>query len=183
MISTYELCQVLDGKATFTLLSHSVEETHQLAAQLAEQMEKGEVVALFGDLGSGKTTFVQGFCAASGVKAAVTSPTFTLMHLYRGQHGPIYHFDFYRVKTAREAQDLGCEEYFDGEGISLIEWPERALAVLPSHHLQVHLRIPDFAGAPEVREITIRRAVTSTKMSAETEKVVEKEVELEGLYR
>jgi tRNA threonylcarbamoyladenosine biosynthesis protein TsaE len=147
----------LEGKAAFALLSHSVEETHRLAARLTEQMQPGEVIALFGDLGSGKTTFVQGFCAASGVKSAVTSPTFTLMHIYRGQRWSIYHFDFYRLKSAREAQDLGCEEYFEGEGISLIEWPERALALLPPHHLQLHLRIPDFTGAPNVREIKIRR--------------------------
>jgi tRNA threonylcarbamoyladenosine biosynthesis protein TsaE len=158
MISTNEVRLALAGETVFTRLSRSVEETHELAARLAEQIKPGEVIALFGDLGSGKTTFVQGFCAACGVQSAVTSPTFTLMHIYQGRRWPIYHFDFYRLKNAREAQDLGCEEYFDGEGISLIEWPERALAIMPPQHLQIHLRIPDFAGAPNVREIEIQRA-------------------------
>ncbi|MDZ7363453.1 MAG: tRNA (adenosine(37)-N6)-threonylcarbamoyltransferase complex ATPase subunit type 1 TsaE [candidate division KSB1 bacterium] len=158
MLSTTELRSVLAGEAVFTIPSHSVEETHLLSAQLADQVQRGEVIALFGDLGSGKTTFVQGFCAASGVKAAVTSPTFTLMHIYRGAPWPIYHFDFYRLHSVAEAQALGCEEYFDGDGISLIEWPERALPLLPARHLQIHLRIPDFAASPDWREIKIHRA-------------------------
>ncbi len=140
------------------MLSHSVDETQRLAAQLAQNIKKGEVIALFGDLGSGKTTFVQGFCIACGVTTPITSPTFTLMHLYHGRKWPIYHFDFYRLQSVREAQDLGCEEYFDGDGVSLVEWPARALALLPAQHLQVHLRIPDFSGSPNVREITVHRA-------------------------
>jgi tRNA threonylcarbamoyladenosine biosynthesis protein TsaE len=138
--------------------TNSIADTHQLAKELAEQAKPGEVIALFGDLGSGKTTFVQGFCAACGVTSPVTSPTFTLMHIYRGRRWPIYHFDFYRLQSVAEAQALGCEEYFDGDGVSLVEWPERALALLPTQHWQVHLRIPDFFGAPNVREIKIQRA-------------------------
>jgi len=158
MISPHELQQVLDGKAAVTVISHAVEETHQLAAQLAAQMQKGAVIALFGDLGSGKTTFAQGFCAAGGVTTPITSPTFTLMHVYRGQRWAIYHFDFYRLQNAAEARALGCEEYFDGDGVCLLEWPERALALLPPPHLQIHLRIPDFAASPHRREIKIQRA-------------------------
>ncbi len=158
IISPSEQRQTLNGKTTMTLLSHSVDETHQLARELAEHAQPGEVIALFGDLGSGKTTFVQGFCAASGVTSPITSPTFTLMHIYRGRRWPIYHFDFYRLQSVAEAQALGCEEYFDGDGVALVEWPERALALLPLQHWQVHLRIPDFSGAPNVREIKIHRA-------------------------
>jgi tRNA threonylcarbamoyladenosine biosynthesis protein TsaE len=158
MLSPNALYKAYDGKTVLTLLSHAVEETHHLAAQLAEQVKQGEVIALFGDLGSGKTTFVQGFCKAGGVTAPITSPTFTLMHIYRGAPWPIYHFDFYRLRSAAEAQALGCEEYFDGDGVSLVEWPERALPLLPARHLQIHLRIPDFAASPELREIKIQRA-------------------------
>ncbi len=158
MISSKKLRQAFNGEAAMSLLSHSVGETQQLARELADQARPGEVIALFGDLGSGKTTFVQGFCKAGGVTAPITSPTFTLMHIYRGAPWPIYHFDFYRLHSATEAQALGCEEYFDGDGVSLIEWPERALALLPARHLQIHLRIPDFAASPERREIKIHRA-------------------------
>lgn len=158
MISPNKLRQALKGKAATTLLSHSVDETHQLARELAEQAQPSEVIALFGDLGSGKTTFVQGFCAACGVTSPITSPTFTLMHIYRGRRWPIYHFDFYRLQNVAEAQASGCEEYFDSDGVALVEWPERALALLPPQHWQVHLRIPDFSGAPNVREIKIHRA-------------------------
>jgi tRNA threonylcarbamoyladenosine biosynthesis protein TsaE len=143
---------------TTNITTNSIHETHQLAKELAAQAKPGEVIALFGDLGSGKTTFVQGFCTACGVTSPITSPTFTLMHIYRGRQWPIYHFDFYRLQSVAEAQALGCEEYFDGDGVSLIEWPERALTLLPPQHWQVHLRIPDFSGAPNVREIKIRRA-------------------------
>jgi tRNA threonylcarbamoyladenosine biosynthesis protein TsaE len=158
MISSNKLRQALNGKVAMNLLSNSVDETHQLARELAEHARPGEVIALFGDLGSGKTTLVQGFCKAGGVTAPITSPTFTLMHIYRGAPWPIYHFDFYRLRSVAEAQALGCEEYFDGDGVSLIEWPERALALLPARHLQIHLRIPDFNASPQLREIKIHRA-------------------------
>jgi tRNA threonylcarbamoyladenosine biosynthesis protein TsaE len=162
MLSPNELLQAIAGKSVFNFISHAVDETHQIASRLMNQLKKGEVVALFGDLGSGKTTFVQGFCKACGVTAPITSPTFTLMHIYQGKQWPIYHFDFYRLQSVAEARALGCEEYFDGDGISLVEWPERALALLPPQHWQVHLRIPDFAGSPNLREIKIQRAEGKT---------------------
>lgn len=163
MISDAEMRVALAGESQVTTISNSAEETHALAGRLAEVLQSGEVVALFGDLGSGKTTFVQGFCAAAGVSSPVTSPTFTLMHSYRGRQGRIFHFDFYRLESTREAQQLGVEEYFDGSGVCLIEWPERALALLPPKHVQIHFCIPDFAGSPSVREIKIQRAVIGAK--------------------
>ena len=158
MISPHELTQIFAGQTAANFLSPSVETTHQFAAQLVKHLQPGEVIALFGDLGSGKTTFTQGFAKACGVTSPITSPTFTIMHIYRGQQWPIYHFDFYRLHSVAEAQALGCEEYFDGDGVSLVEWPERALALLPPQHLQIHLRIPDFAASPFLREIKIQRA-------------------------
>ena len=158
MVSSDALKQVLAGQAVANFLSHSVEATHQFAAQLAAHLQPGEVMALFGDLGSGKTTFTQGFGKACGVAAPITSPTFTIMHIYHGREWPIYHFDFYRLQSVAEAQALGCEEYFDGDGVTLVEWPERALALLPPQHVQIHLRIPDFAASPSLREIKIQRA-------------------------
>lgn len=158
MISPEELAKILAGQAAANFLSPNVEATHQFAAQLVPHLQPGEVIALFGDLGSGKTTFTQGFGKACGVAAPITSPTFTIMHIYHGRQWPIYHFDFYRLQSVAETQALGCEEYFDGDGVTLVEWPERALALLPPQHLQIHLRIPDFAASPFLREIKIRRA-------------------------
>ena len=158
MMSPNELTQILAGKTAATFLSPNVEATHQFAAQLVAHLQPGEVMALFGDLGSGKTTFTQGFGKACGVAAPITSPTFTIMHIYHGRQWPIYHFDFYRLQSAAEAQALGCEEYFAGDGVTLVEWPERALALLPPQHLQIHLRILDFAASPSLREIKIQRA-------------------------
>lgn len=161
-ISTGAMPRILGDKTAVAWLSRSVETTHQFAAQLAQFLQPGAVVALFGDLGSGKTTFVQGFCRACGVTTPITSPTFTLMHIYHGAAWPIYHFDFYRLQSTADAQALGCEEYFDGDGVSLVEWPERALALLPPQHWQVHLRIPDFASSPNLREIKIHHAEVRT---------------------
>lgn len=158
MMSPNELTPVLAGQTAAKFLAPSVEATHQFAAQLVQHLQPGEVIALFGDLGSGKTTFTQGFGKACGVAAPITSPTFTIMHIYRGRQWPLYHFDFYRLQSVAEAQALGCEEYFDGDGVTLVEWPERALALLPPQHLQIHLRIPDFAASPFLREIKIQRA-------------------------
>jgi len=88
-------------------------------------------------LGSGKTTCVKGICAGLGVEEEVTSPTFTLINEYQGRL-PVFHFDFYRIGSAQELRDLGLDEYFYGEGVCLIEWPEIVSAMLPKHHFEIH---------------------------------------------
>jgi len=89
-------------------------------------------------LGSGKTTCVKGICAGLGVEEEVTSPTFTLINEYQGRL-PVFHFDFYRISSVNELRDLGLDEYFYGDGICLIEWPEIVTDMLPKHHFEVHL--------------------------------------------
>ncbi len=154
-----DLHAALDGNAPLQLHSASPQETRALAARLAQAMSirNGSVILLVGDLGSGKTTFVQGFCAAMGVKEKITSPTFTLMHVYHGASGEIYHFDFYRLTSSQAVAGLGCEEYFEGEGIALIEWPELALPLLPPHALRLKFNMIDFVNQPEARMIEIGR--------------------------
>ena len=106
----------------------SVEETYELAASLADCLQPGDIVCLHGDLGAGKTHFVKGVAASFGInRDAVNSPTFTLIHEYRDGHVPIFHFDFYRMKSEEEALDIGAEEYFYSDGICFVEWPEKAL--------------------------------------------------------
>ena len=115
--------------ATFT--SNSAAETAELGQRFAERVKKGTVLALTGELGSGKTQFVKGLVQAIGSQAGVTSPTFTIVHEYTGGRFPIYHFDFFRLENARAAVQLGLDEYFFGEGISVVEWADRFPELIP----------------------------------------------------
>jgi tRNA threonylcarbamoyladenosine biosynthesis protein TsaE len=136
----------------FTVTSHSVADTHRLARHLLRQLPGRAVLALHGDLGSGKTCFVQGLAAALGVARPVTSPTFTLIHEYRGAR-PLVHVDLYRIRDSGDALNLGLEEYFDADGIAAIEWAERAEDIFPAHTIHLHFEaLPD----PHARQITIR---------------------------
>ncbi|MCG8374833.1 MAG: tRNA (adenosine(37)-N6)-threonylcarbamoyltransferase complex ATPase subunit type 1 TsaE [Balneolales bacterium] len=113
------------------MLSSSVLETIQFGAKFASGLNPGDVVCLKGDLGAGKTHFVKGIASFFGVKTEqVQSPTFTLINEYSGTL-PIYHFDCYRLKNEREALEIGAEEYFYGEGISVVEWPQKVGNLLP----------------------------------------------------
>ncbi len=136
-------------------LSRSEEETIRLGEALADVLQPGDVVALFGELGSGKTRLVQGVCRGMGVAEDVTSPSFTLINEYSGRM-PVYHFDFYRLERLEEIAALGIDEYFDGPGVCLIEWAERALPLLPEPRLDVHLDIFPEPGRENERLISIR---------------------------
>ena len=152
-----EMRAAVRGEKALRVRTESPADTHALAAALALVLQAGDLVLLFGDLGAGKTTFVQGFCAALGVQDRITSPTFTLMHVYHSGHLTIYHFDFYRLQTVEQIAALGAQEYFEGEGICLIEWPERALPLLPPHAVRVQLSLPQERDRPLVRQIEIGR--------------------------
>jgi tRNA threonylcarbamoyladenosine biosynthesis protein TsaE len=112
-------------------ISESAEETVAFGRKRAGAIRKGDVLALAGDLGSGKTQFVKGIVAGLGSDAAVTSPTFTLLHEYSGGRLPIYHFDFYRLEDRAAALRLGFDDYFFGDGVSLIEWGDRFPDLIP----------------------------------------------------
>jgi tRNA threonylcarbamoyladenosine biosynthesis protein TsaE len=118
--------------------TNSPEETWALAAELAEELGPGTVMALHGDLGAGKTCFVQGLAAALGIDEPITSPTYTLIGEYEGRL-PLHHIDLYRLSGPEEALGLGIEEYFDANGITAIEWAERAEGLLPPDliHIQI----------------------------------------------
>lgn len=112
--------------------STSLEQTYQIAAQIAATLTPGSIVALSGDLGAGKTTLVRGIVLAlHGGAREVTSPTFTLMNVYEG-HPPIYHFDWYRLNSRDALDTTGFEEYLEGPGISIIEWAEKFPDALPA---------------------------------------------------
>jgi len=129
--------------------------TAALAARIAALAQPGDVIALRGELGAGKTAFARAFIRARGGDGPVPSPTFTLAQLYELPAGPVWHFDFYRLKRPEEAWELGIEEAFP-DGVALIEWPERAEAVLPADRLEITLsqgpaansRRAEIAGGP-----------------------------------
>ena len=111
-------------------LTHSEEQTRALAGAFAGSLEPGATVALSGDLGSGKTAWVRGMCAAYGCEAQVSSPTFTIVNEYRGRHRVI-HCDVYRLRGVDEMFEAGLDEMFDSDAVVLVEWAEKMLALLP----------------------------------------------------
>jgi tRNA threonylcarbamoyladenosine biosynthesis protein TsaE len=122
-----------------THVTRSVEETQALGEAIAATLGPGAVVACVGELGAGKTAFLQGLARGLGVASAVTSPTFVLVNVYRGRV-PVYHLDAYRTTSVAEVQDLGIEEMLDGEGVTLIEWADRILALLPPRAIVVRIQ-------------------------------------------
>jgi tRNA threonylcarbamoyladenosine biosynthesis protein TsaE len=121
------------------IVSHSYAQTQRLGAKLGAMLAPGDVLLLRGPLGSGKTTFTQGLAQTLGVTAVVNSPTFVLAREYRGRL-PLYHMDYYRLDRPAEPAELGFEEYFYGDGVTVIEWPERA-AGLPEAALSIAFKL------------------------------------------
>lgn len=109
--------------------------TRRLAAALARRLAPGTVIALSGDLGAGKTTFVQGLARALGINRPVTSPTFTLVADHVGTRGRLVHMDLYRLSSAEGLLEIGWTEYLESGALLAVEWPERAAGILPSHGL------------------------------------------------
>ncbi len=111
--------------------TNSPEETFELGRRMGEAAYPGQIICLNGDLGVGKTVFTQGFAAGLGIEGPVNSPTFTILQLYEEGRIPLYHFDVYRIGDVSEMDEIGYEDCFFGEGVSLIEWPERIEEILP----------------------------------------------------
>lgn len=121
---------------------------------MASSLQRGDVVALYGELGAGKTQFVKGLCDGFRVRDAVTSPTFVILNRYSGVDGRnkeifLFHFDLYRVQSAEEIYDLGYEEFLFGNGICVVEWAERLGTLLPSRRYDVKIAFGE--GADERR--------------------------------
>ncbi len=118
------------------------EETQAFGRQLAAGLEPGDVIALIGKLGSGKTCIIQGICQGLDVADDVTSPTFTLINEYRGRL-PVYHFDLYRLDVSESVLDIGFDEYIDGNGVCLIEWADKFPEILPEDRTEIRLGVLD----------------------------------------
>lgn len=135
------------------IITKNHSETQQLGRSLGPLLQPGDVLVVSGELGAGKTTFVQGLAEGMGIEAQITSPTFTIIHEYQGRNMPLYHIDAYRLDTPVEIKELGLEEYFYGDGVTAIEWAEKIKGWLPPDYLYVKLE--KISAHPEQRKIQI----------------------------
>ena len=137
---------------TQKIVLKTLQDLPQAALKLLEFAKERKVIAFFGELGSGKTTFINSICKAMGINGSVSSPTFALVNEYITAEGNlIYHFDFYRIKNEKEAIDIGTEEYFYSGHYCLVEWSENILNLLPKEIIKVTIEVDN-----EIRIITFR---------------------------
>jgi tRNA threonylcarbamoyladenosine biosynthesis protein TsaE len=136
-------------EAVFKYHSYSPQDTELLAAAIAAVSAPGMVIGLDGDLGAGKTSFSQGFARHLGVQGIVNSPTFTIIKEYEGRM-PLYHMDVYRI-SVQEADELGLDEYFYGQGVCLVEWSSIISELMPPRHLHIYMETVN----PNERIITV----------------------------
>ncbi len=135
--------------------THSAEETFALGLRLGEAAGAGQIYALNGDLGVGKTVFTQGFAAGLGIKEPVNSPTFTILQIYSEGRLPLYHFDVYRIADPEEMFEIGFEDYLYGDGVCLIEWAELVDELLPAEIIRVNISKNPGLGM-DYRKITVQ---------------------------
>ena len=125
----------MDNRSIFE--TNSAKETYGLAYDIAAHAKSGDIYLLYGNLGTGKTVFAQGFAAGLGIDDYVNSPTFTIMKGYDGGRLPLYHFDVYRIGSPEEMYDLDYEDYLYGDGVCLIEWAELIEELLPDEAIKI----------------------------------------------
>lgn len=119
--------------------TNSPHETRALGRRLAEALQPGDVLLLWGDLGAGKSELTRGIAEGLGVTATVTSPSFTILNVYDDGRVPLYHFDWYRLNSADELYEMGMDEYLGGDGVAVVEWPSQCPEAIPETHLAVKL--------------------------------------------
>ena len=153
--------------------SHSPEETRRLAVSLSPLLRPGDVVALGGDLGAGKTTFVQGLAVGLGIHDRVTSPSFVLMKEYVGGRYPLIHMDVYRLERMQEVVDLGYDEFLDPSHIVVVEWGDMVEPLLPKEHLSIEMR---YGPADSSREIALQPRGLHWEQRMQTVRVLVREL-------
>jgi tRNA threonylcarbamoyladenosine biosynthesis protein TsaE len=132
--------RVKNTKEIKIITTGSAEETVGFGRQFGSKLGSGDIIALYGELGTGKTQVVKGICSALGVKEVVNSPTFIIVNEYSSYKIPfIFHFDLYRMRTTQEVIDIGFEDYFIRNGLIMIEWPELIKNILPSKTKNIYL--------------------------------------------
>ncbi len=133
----------------------SPEETFQLGQKLGEQAKPGEVYTLVGDLGVGKTVLTQGIAKGLAIEEPISSPTFTIVQVYEEGRMPFYHFDVYRIGDIEEMDEIGYEDYFYGQGLTMIEWANLIEEILPEHYLEIRIE-KDLQKGFDYRRITMQ---------------------------
>lgn len=136
--------------------STSLQMTFEFAKKIGENLKRGDVLCLDGDLGVGKTVFTKGVAAGLGIKDDVSSPTFTLIQEYYGGRLPLYHFDVYRIDGPWDMDDLGYDEYFYGEGVCLVEWGSMIKELFPENTIYVRIE-KDLEKGFDYRKITVSK--------------------------
>ena len=121
------------------MITENAAETRRFGEKLARELRAGDVVLLRGELGAGKSELARGIAAGLGVKENVPSPSFTILNVYESGRIPLYHFDWYRLESAEELYELGMDEYLGGDGIAVVEWPDRCEEAVPDTRLEIRL--------------------------------------------
>lgn len=137
--------------------SYSAEETFEYARKLGESVEAGTVYTLTGDLGVGKTVFTQGLAAGLEIDEPVDSPTFTIVKVYDEGRLPFYHFDVYRIGDVSEMDEIGYEDYFFGDGVTIVEWANLIEEIIPDDAVNITIE-KDLTKGVDYRKITIATA-------------------------
>ena len=137
--------------------TNSPEDTFRLGEEIGRNARPGEVYTLTGDLGVGKTVFTQGVAAGLGIAGPVNSPTFTILQIYEEGRLPLYHFDVYRIGDVEEMEEIGCDDYFYGDGVCLIEWAELIEEILPKDRISVTIE-KNLDKGFDYRRITVDRS-------------------------
>lgn len=135
--------------------SYSPEETLEIGRKLGQEAQPGQVYTLIGDLGVGKTVFTQGIAAGLGIEEPICSPTFTIVQEYDTGRMPFYHFDVYRIGDIEEMEEIGYEDYFYGDGLTMIEWANLIEEILPETYKKITIE-KDLDKGFDYRKITIR---------------------------
>lgn len=134
--------------------TNTPQETYTFGKQLGEQAAAGTVYTLIGDLGVGKTVFTQGLAKGLGIEEAINSPTFTIVQVYEEGRMPLYHFDVYRIGDVEEMDEIGYEDYFYGQGVTLIEWANLIEEILPETYTEIKIE-KDLEKGFDYRKITV----------------------------
>lgn len=145
-----------------TIYTNSAEETMAFGEKLGKKLNPGDVLALFGDLGAGKTTFTKGLARGLNLTDDIHSPTFTLIHEHPGAI-PLYHVDLYRLSNEAEVEMIGIEEYIYGDGVTIIEWADRMKSMLPENRLDLEFKMKG----------DTQREITLETQSPDIQKIIE----------